>query len=96
MLAKDGGGVAAIPGQAFDLLVLRPLGVGKLVFGFVAFLPAAIVGQSDMGEVWDVFVVSPFEATFRTPLPIRDFYGYRVPSLRVQLVGQSSPDRNST
>jgi hypothetical protein len=68
VLAEDGGGVAAIPGQAFDLLVLRPLGVGKVVFGFAAFLLAAPGAQSDVGEVWHVFVVRPFEATFRTPL----------------------------
>lgn len=66
-------------GQVFDLLVLRPLGVGRVVVGFVSFLPVALLaevpvvgwkddGYSAVADVWEVFVGGPFRATFMTPL----------------------------
>jgi hypothetical protein len=67
-------------GQAFDLIVLRPLGAGKLVFGFFSFLPVALFaeipvvgwnnddGYSAVGDVWNAFVVDPFHDTFTRPL----------------------------
>ena len=62
-------------GTAFDLVVVRPLGLGRIVFGVVCFIPAAIfAGQSSVGEdlavgeVWQTFVGDQIEATFMTPL----------------------------
>jgi hypothetical protein len=78
--AQAEGAFAERSAQAFDLIVVRPLGVGKVVFGFVVFLPAALFaevpvvgwndddGYSAISDVWDAFVVAPFHATFMTPL----------------------------
>jgi len=67
-------------GQALDLVIVRPLGIGKIVFGFVAFIPVAAFaevpvtgwneddGYNAVADVWDVFVVESFQATFMTPL----------------------------
>ena len=66
-------------GQVFDLLVVRPLGVGRVVFGFVSFLPVALFaevpvlgwkddGYSAVSDVWEAFVEDPFRETFMTPL----------------------------
>ena len=62
--------------QAFDLIVVRPLGVGRILFGVVAFIPAAIFAQTpssdrlqeSVGEMWQLFVYDQVEATFMTPL----------------------------
>lgn len=65
-------------GQALDLVLVRPLGVGRIVFGFVCFIPIALFAEvpfvgwrsptSEAAEVWDLFVLEPFEETFQTPL----------------------------
>ena len=62
--------------QAFDLIVVRPLGVGRILAGVVAFIPAAIFAQtpssdnlqSSVSDVWQYFVYDQVEATFMTPL----------------------------
>ena len=63
-------------GQAFDLIVVRPLGVGRILMGVVAFIPAVIFAQvpssdrlqSSVAETWRFFVYDQVEATFMTPL----------------------------
>jgi len=64
----------------FDLLIVRPLGVGALAFGFVCFVPASLFAStpvdlyksgwssSDTASAWDLFVATPFRQTFQTPL----------------------------
>ena len=63
--------------QAFDLVLVRPLGAGRLLFGAVLFVPAALLAElpwkwnsssSAIPEVWDVFVGEPFRTTFLMPL----------------------------
>jgi len=66
--------------KVFDLIIVRPLGVGKLAFGFVCFLPAGLFAStptdlyqngwasSDASSAWDLFVATPFQETFQTPL----------------------------
>jgi len=53
---------------AFDLIIVRPLSLGELVFGFICFVPAAIVAGPSVADPWDTFVAEPFEATFVRPL----------------------------
>jgi hypothetical protein len=60
--------VIAGTGIAFDLIILRPLRLGQLVFGFVCFVPAALFAGETVADPWDLFVVEPFEATFTRPL----------------------------
>ena len=77
-LAPVNDAIATHGGQAFDLIIVRPLGVGRVAFGFVCFIPAALFAEvpvvgwrsktSEAAEVWDLFVGEPFEATFLTPL----------------------------
>ncbi len=67
--------------KTFDLMITRPLGVGRLLFGVVCFIPAAMFAEvppglggeskrwrSSVGEVWQIFVGDQIEATFMTPL----------------------------
>jgi hypothetical protein len=66
--------------KTLDLLIVRPLGVGWLAFGFVCFVPAGLFAStpvdlyrngwssSDAASAWDLFVVTPFHQTFQTPL----------------------------
>jgi hypothetical protein len=60
--------VIAGTGMALDLIIVRPLSLGVLVFGFVCFLPAALFAGKAVAEPWDFFVVEPFEMTFTRPL----------------------------
>ena len=55
-------------GIAFDLIILRPLGLGELIFGFVCFAPAALFAGRSVADPWDHFVMEPYEATFVRPL----------------------------
>lgn len=61
---------AAVKGAdiAFDLLILRPMGLGELIFGFVCFAPAALFAGQAIGDPWEHFVLIPFESTFKRPL----------------------------
>ena len=60
--------VIAGTGIAFDLIIVRPLSLGELVFGFICCVPAAIVAGPSVADPWDTFVAEPFEATFVRPL----------------------------
>ena len=70
------GDFAQRSSQAFDLIVVRPLGVGRILMGVVAFIPAVIFAQvpssdrlqSSVAETWNFFVGDQVEATFMTPL----------------------------
>ena len=53
---------------AFDLIIVRPLSLGELVFGFVCFVPAALFAGPSIAEPWELFVTDPFKATFTRPL----------------------------
>jgi len=59
-------------GKAFDAVVLRPLGFGKVVVGFAAFIPVAIVtspgGRHSVSQAWKMFVRSPADAVFKRSL----------------------------
>jgi hypothetical protein len=55
-------------GMAFDLIIVRPLGLGELLFGFVCFAPMALFAGQSISDPWDHFVVEPYEATFKRPL----------------------------
>jgi len=61
---------AAVKGAdvAFDLLILRPMGLGELIFGFICFAPAALFAGQSITDPWAHFVVEPFESTFTRPL----------------------------
>jgi hypothetical protein len=67
--------------KAFDLIVMRPLGVGRIPFGFACFLPAAIFAElppamggdskrwrAAVDDAWQLFVMDAVESTFMTPL----------------------------
>ena len=57
---------------AFDLLVLRPVGLAATVVGAAAFVPAgaltAIFHRPSMPMVFDWLVRSPYEFTFEHPI----------------------------
>jgi hypothetical protein len=68
-------------GIMFDLIFVRPLGVGRILFGAATFLPVALFAEvppalggdserwhTTVDEVWQVFVGDSLEATFMTPL----------------------------
>jgi len=54
--------------MAFDLIIVRPLSLGVLVFGFVCFVPAALFAGPSIADPWEMFVLEPYEATFTRPL----------------------------
>ena len=69
--AEPGGTESPMLAEArivFDLIIVRPLGIGELVFGFLCFLPAALFAGRSVADPWDSFVVEPFEETFTRPL----------------------------
>jgi len=58
------------PAQTYDVLVLRPLGLVRLITGASFFvLGAPIVAPFGyVGEIRELYVEEPFELTFRRPL----------------------------
>ncbi len=56
----------------FDLTVLRPLGIATTLVGGAFFLPAALLtspgGMDSIEWAYEIFVTSPVEYTFKTPL----------------------------
>jgi hypothetical protein len=58
--------------ETFDLMVLRPLGIGTTVLGaalFVPLFPIALVTVGDqLGQVADNLIFSPARFTFRRDL----------------------------
>ncbi len=74
-------GYTDLGGKAFDLIVVRPLGVTRILMGVVCFIPAAIFAElppflggdseryrRNVGDVWRFFVMETVEATFTVPL----------------------------
>ena len=55
-------------GIVFDLIIVRPLGLGELIFGFICFAPAALFAGRAVEDPWEHFVLEPYEATFVRPL----------------------------
>jgi Mn2+/Fe2+ NRAMP family transporter len=66
--ARAENAVVAGTGMAFDLIIVRPLTLGQLVFGAVCFVPSALFALDSVGEPWEIFVEDPFQATFTRPL----------------------------
>ena len=74
--AQSGGDVSPPPkdygAKAFDVIVLRPLGLAGALIGVAFFVPAAILtapgGRDSIQEAWEVFVQVPGEFVFRRPL----------------------------
>ncbi len=64
--------LATYAGAAFDMVVLRPLGLVTTVIGAGLFIPAALVtapnGLDGIGEAWRLFVVTPAESVYKRPL----------------------------
>jgi hypothetical protein len=57
---------------AFDVVIVRPLGLAVLAIGAVLFPPVALVtspgGKHSLREGLDFFVVGPAENVFKRPL----------------------------
>jgi len=57
---------------AFDIVVLRPVGVANSAVGAVLFVPAALLtspgGRDLIDEAWERFVRGPVEFTYQRPL----------------------------
>jgi len=56
--------------NAFDVVLLRPLGFAATVGGFACFtvaLPFSAIAQ-DIGTSWDIFVLGPADYTFTRPI----------------------------
>ena len=56
--------------KTFDLLLFRPLGVGATLGGSAFFLVSApfVTAAGNLPVTWDIFVLGPFDYTFRRPL----------------------------
>lgn len=63
--------VDAVVGKAFDLVVLRPLGLSTLVVGATFFVPVGLMCASDpesFHEATQLFVTGPAQNVFTRPL----------------------------
>ena len=64
--------LAFYAGAAFDVAVLRPLGLLTTVVGAGLFVPAALLtapnGLDGIQEAWRNFVVEPAESVYKRPL----------------------------
>ena len=60
----------SLPIQAYDVLLLRPLGLASLIAGAGFFALGAPVAAAfgDLDAVRGLYVEDPFEFTFRRPL----------------------------
>ena len=70
-LAQDPYGEISGESMAFDLVVLRPLGIAVTTLGcafFVASLPFTIWSKKRFTQAGNCFVVEPAEYTFVRPL----------------------------
>jgi hypothetical protein len=56
----------------FDLVIVRPLGLGAVVVGAVLFLPMALIsapqGRDGLRHSWELLVGVPVENVFQRPL----------------------------
>ena len=57
---------------AFDLVILRPLGLAALAVGAVTFVPVAVLaaasGRDGIDPALEIFVTGPAKNVFRRPL----------------------------
>ena len=57
---------------AFDVALLRPIGLIATIVGFGFFVPAAVVtapgGRDSIREAWELFVLVPGDYVFERPL----------------------------
>jgi hypothetical protein len=76
-LAQPGAASDASPApnyaaSAFDVVILRPVGLAVAAMGFAFFVPAAIVaapgGKDAVQHAWERFVLAPGEYVFTRPL----------------------------
>ena len=71
---QDTGGSRAkdVAAGAFDLLVLRPMGVAGMGAGLVFFVASApfVAPSGNISETFDIFLYAPFEYTFVRPLGV--------------------------
>ena len=60
------------PRAAFDILVLRPLGLVSSAVGATFFLPVVLIsipnGPAGREEAWDRLISAPLQLTFERPL----------------------------
>jgi hypothetical protein len=58
--------------KTFDLMIMRPVGLGAIAIGTALFVPyapiALLTSPSDLDEPWNTFVVRPTTFTFGRPL----------------------------
>ena len=56
--------------QAYDVLLLRPLGLASLIAGagFFALGAPLVAPFGDVGPIRELYIEEPFEFTFRRPL----------------------------
>jgi hypothetical protein len=58
--------------QLFDLIIVRPLGLVRMVVGGAFFVPAAVMvspgGVEGIQGAWEHFVAPSVESTFKRPL----------------------------
>jgi hypothetical protein len=66
------GAVARIANAAFDLVILRPVGLVVVAVGAAAFVPVVILsspgGRDSIKEAADRFVIGPGKYVFVRPL----------------------------
>jgi hypothetical protein len=77
-LAQRGAGADASPpppsyaAAAFDVVLLRPVGLAVAAISAAFFVPAAIVaapgGRDAIQHAWDLFVIAPGQYVFTRPL----------------------------
>ncbi len=68
--APDSETSRQLPDEAYDVLLMRPMGLASLAVGTGFFLIAApfTAPFGDVGAIWELFVEDPFEFTFRRAL----------------------------
>lgn len=66
----EGLGVGDVFSRAFDVVVLRPMGLLGVGTGCAFFAASApfVAPAGNLSEAWDIFVDGPFEYTFLRPL----------------------------
>ncbi|MBW2274296.1 MAG: hypothetical protein JRG96_13565 [Deltaproteobacteria bacterium] len=69
---NESGGidVSHIGASTLDLVIIRPLGVGATVVGFVMFVVSVpfVAPSRGIGTSWEIFVEGPGEYTFVRPI----------------------------
>lgn len=67
---EEEGSAWDVPLQAFDLVLLRPVGLVSVVAGAVFYTFAGPIGAAygQAGALWKLYVVDNFDFTFRRPI----------------------------